>query len=451
MAARVLGWLFATHAAIFVAGLVIIAAADALEGATIAVLAGGTGAAFVATGALALAVLASLGRIESAARLAAAGDLDQRVAPGGALPELASSFDELVSALGGRLEGAAQERRRLEGVLNSSIDAVLAVDADGKITFANAAAEALFERPHDELVGNPFGWVVPEEQAIEALRASRERAQAESVISERPNHQFLQVVTTPIAGGGDWAALAVFHDVTDVKRTEQVRRDFIANVSHELRTPLASIKSLIETLEAGALEEPETAKDFLLRANQEVDRLVRLVEELLELSRIESGGVPIAREPVDLLAVIDGAVDRLRPHARSKGVELSWEAADGLPHIEGDAERLERVVVNLLLNALKFTPKGGLVLVRASAQDGAVAVSVSDTGTGIAAEDLPRVFERFYKADRARGSTGTGLGLAIVKHTVEAHGGRVSAESEEGRGATFAFTIPSAEASAQQS
>jgi two-component system phosphate regulon sensor histidine kinase PhoR len=264
------------------------------------------------------------------------------------------------------------------------------------------------------------------------------------VISERPNHQFLQVVTTPIAGGGEWAALAVFHDVTDVKRTEQVRRDFVANVSHELRTPLAAIKSLIESLESGALDEPETAKDFLERANHEVDRLVRLVEELLELSRIESGEVPMATEPVQIGDVLARAVARLRHQAQRQGLELTLEAAPGLPAILGDAERLERVAVNLIHNALKFTPAGGSVRVRAAREGGAVVVKVSDSGAGIAAEDLPRIFERFYKADRARSGAGTGLGLAIVKHTVEAHGGAVSVESVEGRGATFSLSLPAA-------
>lgn len=443
MARRLLIRLAVIHLTLFVAGLVAFAVTDRLEGAVAAALGGSLAASFAATALLTIALLASLRQIETSARLVASGDLKQRVPGEG---PLARSFNDLVAALGERLEGAAQERSRLVAVLNSSIDAVLAVDSEGRITFANAAAEALFERSPDELVGSPFGWVVPEEQAIEALRSSREAGEARSVISERPNHQFLQVVTTPIAGGGEWAALAVFHDVTDVKRTEQVRRDFVANVSHELRTPLAAIKSLIESLEAGALDEPETAKDFLERANHEVDRLVRLVEELLELSRIESGEVPMAKEPLDLAEVIEAAADRLRPQARSLGVELSWQVAPDLPAVLGDAEHLERVVVNLLLNALKFTPSGGSVRVLAAAHEGAVAVSVSDTGAGISAEELPRVFERFYKVDRARGSAGTGLGLAIVKHTVEAHGGRVSVESAGSGGSTFTFTVPAAAA-----
>ncbi|MEX2159669.1 MAG: ATP-binding protein [Dehalococcoidia bacterium] len=441
MARRVLAWLAITHIALFPAALVGFGAAGALDGAVVLALAAALAAAFVVSGAIGLAGAMALRRIESSAQRVASGELAQRVEGGGLVPELSAAFNELVAALGARLEGAAQERSRLESVLNSSIDAVLAVDQEGTISYANAAAEALFQKPHDELVGTAFGWVVPDEQAIAALRSSREDGKAQSLISERPNHQYLQVVTTPIAGGGEWAALAVFHDVSDVKRTEQVRRDFVANVSHELRTPLAAIKSLIETLEAGALDEPETAKDFLARANQEVDRLVRLVEELLELSKIESGDVPLEREPVALADVIDGAVDRLLPQARAKHVELSYEAND-LPIVLGDPDRLERVLANLLLNALKFTPEGGSIRVRAIAEDDSVVVSVADTGAGIAAEDVSRVFERFYKVDRARGSGGTGLGLAIVKHMVEAHGGRVAVVSEEGQGATFTFTIP---------
>jgi two-component system phosphate regulon sensor histidine kinase PhoR len=166
------------------------------------------------------------------------------------------------------------------------------------------------------------------------------------------------------------------------------------------------------------------------------------MEELLELSRIESGEVPMAQEPVELASVLARAVARLRHQAQREGVDLELEDAPALPAIRGDAERLERVAVNLIHNALKFTPAGGSVRVTASIEAGAVVVRVSDTGVGIAPEDLPRIFERFYKADRARSSGGTGLGLAIVKHTVEAHGGSVSVESVPGRGATFSFSIP---------
>jgi two-component system phosphate regulon sensor histidine kinase PhoR len=175
-----------------------------------------------------------------------------------------------------------------------------------------------------------------------------------------------------------------------------------------------------------------------------VDRLVQLMEELLELSRIESGEVPLARQPVEMAAVLAKAIERLRPQAEKQGLNLTLEVAPNLPPIVGDAERLERVAVNLIHNALKFTPAGGSIHVSADFVGGAVTVKVSDTGVGIAPEDLPRIFERFYKADRARGIGGTGLGLAVVKHTVEAHGGTVSVQSELGHGSTFSFSVPAA-------
>ncbi len=347
----------------------------------------------------------------------------------------ADEFEALAAA-------ASQERNRLVAALNSSVDALLAVDPEGRIAFANAAADALLLRDGERLVGEPFSFALPNEQVLEALRLSRDDGQRHAVLIESPGRKHLQVIAAPIVAGGDWSVLIVVHDLTDVKRTEQVRRDFIANVSHELRTPLASLKSVIETLQEGALDDKAAAQDFLARADGEVDRIVQIMEELLELSRIESGEVPMAQEPVELASVLARAVARLRHQAQREGVDLDLENSPALPPIRGDAERLERVAVNLIHNALKFTPAGGSVRVTAAIENGAVVVRVSDTGAGIAPEDLPRIFERFYKADRARSSGGTGLGLAIVKHTVEAHGGSVFVESVPGRGATFSFSIP---------
>jgi two-component system, OmpR family, phosphate regulon sensor histidine kinase PhoR len=391
-------------------------------------------------------IMGPLGTLTRAARSIAAGNLTERVSPrsSGEVGELADAFNHMAESVQDLIAAASQERNRLVAALNSSIDAVLAVNAEGRITFANVAAERLFLRSQEELVGNPFVWVMPDEQVIEALRASREEGRREARLIERPSRYYLQVITTPIISGGEWTALVVFHDLTDVKRVEQMRRDFVANVSHELRTPLASIKSVIETLQGGALEDRKAAQDFLSRADSEIDRLVQLVEELLELSRIESGEVPLARQPVEMAAVLAKAVERLRPQAEKQGLNLTLEVAPNLPPIVGDAERLERVAVNLIHNALKFTPAGGSIHVSADFVGGAVTVKVSDTGVGIAPEDLPRIFERFYKADRARGIGGTGLGLAVVKHTVEAHGGTVSVQSELGHGSTFSFSVPAA-------
>ena len=441
--ARHLLTLAALHALLFGAACGLLASTGGLEGRTAGVLALALGAAFVVSAAVMLDLLRLPGRLADAARAIAAGRLGERMAPGH-VSEVAEAFNQMAATIEELIAAASQERNRLIAALNSSVDALLAIDPDGRVAFANAAAEELFRRPQEEITGNLFSWLMPDEQVSAALRASRQDGRRNVTLIEQPGRRYLQVVTAPIVAGGEWAALVLVHDLTDVKRTEQVRRDFVANVSHELRTPLASLKSVIETLEGGALEDPVAAREFLSRADDEIDRIVQLMEELLELSRIESGELPMAREPVAIGRVLERAVARLRHQAQRQGIRLDLGAAPELPPVVGDAERLERVVVSLVHNALKFTPSGGSITVRAAVEDGAVVVQVVDTGAGIAREDLPRVFERFYKTDRARAGGGTGLGLAIVKHTVEAHGGTVGVESEEGHGSTFSISLPAA-------
>jgi two-component system phosphate regulon sensor histidine kinase PhoR len=256
------------------------------------------------------------------------------------------------------------------------------------------------------------------------------------------------VVTTPIARGGNWAVLVVIHDLTDVRRAELQRRDFVGNVSHELRTPLAALRSVVETLAGGALEDRPAAEDFLRRAGNEVERLINLVEELLELSRLESGELPLDIQPVDINALLREALDLARPEANRRRVELKLEVEPELDVVELDPKHIDRAVFNLVQNAIKFTSAGGSVVVKARRLGGSLEVTVRDTGIGISSADLPRVFERFYKVDQSRASGGTGLGLALVKHAVEAHGGHVSAESRVGEGSTFRFVIPLADAPA---
>jgi two-component system phosphate regulon sensor histidine kinase PhoR len=389
-------------------------------------------------------IIRPLGRLASAARGLARGDLSQRVKPrpSGEVGDVADAFNQMAQSVEELVGTVSEERSRLVAVLNSSTDSVIAVDGDGRVVLANQAAERLLGRRQDEMTGNPLVWFVADELVMAAVRDSRAKGGQEVRVIERPNKQVLQVTATPILGGGQWSTLLVFRDMTEARRLEETRRDFVANVSHELRTPLASIKSVIETLQSGALDDSAAAQDFLSRADDEVDRMVRLVEELLELSRLESGQVPLAREPVEIEMFLAQAVERMRPQAERRGVKLDMEVAADLPMINGDAQRLEQVAVNLIDNAIKFTSAGGSVHVSAALKDGAVAVVVADTGAGIPREDLLRVFERFYKADRARERRGTGLGLAVVRHTVEAHGGSVGVQSEEGHGSTFTFTLP---------
>jgi two-component system phosphate regulon sensor histidine kinase PhoR len=392
-----------------------------------------------------LHLIRSLRRIETAAAAIAGGDFSARAytRPEGLAGNVASTFNRMAETVQQQMAAASQERARLVAALNSDFDAVVAVDVEARVLFANVAAERLFQRPAAEIVGNPFVWILANEHVLDAIRASRDAGDRGVHLIERPGRQYLQVVTTPIVKGGDWAVLVVFHDLTDVKRTEQMRRDFVANVSHELRTPLAGIKSVIDTISDGALEEPEIAREFLSRADLEVDRLIQLVEELIELSRIESGEVPLTLVPTDLVALLEDAVERLRPQAERRRLALSLVTSPELGTESVDASRIERAVVNLLHNAIKFTPDGGKITVSGERSNGSVVVSVTDDGIGIAPEDLPRIFERFYKVDHSRADVGSGIGLAIVKHAVEAHGGSVSAESTLGHGSTLSFTIPS--------
>jgi two-component system phosphate regulon sensor histidine kinase PhoR len=402
------------------------------------------GAAVVA-GLAAYLLLMPMLFVRRAATLLAGGNLAARArVPNAVGPSrrLIESFNSMANQLQAGMAAASEEESRLVAALNSSIDAVAALDGEGRVLFANLAFEHAFGRELSEVAGRPFVWVLPDEEVLEAVRASRERGQRQVGLIERPGRRFLQVVTTPIAGGGEWAVLVVFHDLTDVKRTEQVRRDFIANVSHELRTPLAALKSVVETLMEGALTDESVAQEFLRRADSEVDRLVALVEELLELSRIESGEQPLMLRPTEMSPLLSEAAERLRPQAERKQIVLDVELAEDLGEATVDSERIERAVLNLLNNAIKFTPPGGKVWLNGWRNADQVILQVRDTGEGIAPLDLPRIFERFYKSDLSRASRGSGLGLALVKHTVEAHGGTVSVESEQYQGSVFRLAIP---------
>ena len=334
--------------------------------------------------------------------------------------------------------------------LNSSLDAVVAVDADSSVTFANAAVLGLLGRAPEEITGHPFVFIMPDPAAIEGLRASRERAESTSLVIERPNRRYLRAIITPIVGGGAWSSLVVFHDMTDVKRVEEVRRDFVANVSHELRTPLAAIKSVIETLEGGAIDDKKVAYDFLGRADGEVDRLTQMVEELLELSRIESGELSMSRELVDPRAIIESAADRMRPPAERAGLTLRTLVAPDLPQLHGDRVGLESAVVNLVHNAIKFTPEGGRIEIIALPESGGVTIEVADTGVGIDPEDLRHIFKRFWRGEksRSRATGGAGIGLAIVRELVRAHEGRIDVESAPGRGSRFRVVVTATEAPA---
>jgi two-component system, OmpR family, phosphate regulon sensor histidine kinase PhoR len=362
------------------------------------------------------------------------------------LADLPSSLNSLIQTLHEQLTAFDAERSRLAAVLDQLTDGVIIADADGRAALINPAAARFFGP--QAAMGKSVAEILRHHQLIETWQRARQTGELQAESVELPvSRQYVQLVAIAdrYAPGG---TLILVQDLTRVRRLETVRRDFVSNVSHELRTPLASLKALTETLQEGALDDPPAARRFLERMEAEVDALTQMAAELLELSRIESGQVPLELRPVQPCTLLSSAIDRMRTQAERANLSLSMDCPDNLPAVRADGPRLEQVLVNLLHNAIKFTGQGE---VSASArQEGQrVVFSVRDTGAGISADDLPRIFERFYKTDRARsrsgngGTTGgTGLGLSIARHIVEAHGGNIWAGSEEGRGSTFFFAIP---------
>jgi two-component system phosphate regulon sensor histidine kinase PhoR len=357
------------------------------------------------------------------------------------LDGLSSAVRSLASNFASQLASLNAEHARLAAVLDQMTDGVLIVDADGLIQFTNPAARKLFETPdplHHTIVE-----VVRHHQLVEAWQRSRQNMELQTESVELPaRHQFLQLIVIPDKNTG--GSLLLVQDLTRVRRLETVRRDFISNISHELRTPLASLKALTETLQTGAISDPEAGPRFLSRIVTEVDALTQMTQELLDLSRIESGQVALNLAPMSPVKLLVSACDRMKLQADRAGLVLRVECPDDLPNIRADQNRLEQVLVNLIHNAVKFTrPGGDVVLLAESAADG-ICFGVKDTGIGIPAEAVSRVFERFYRVDKSRSGSGTGLGLSIARHIVEAHQGRIWVDSMEGRGSTFFFTIPRA-------
>jgi len=388
-----------------------------------------------------------------AVQRAAKGDLSVRLVPRSQdeVGVLTCDFSTMAERLRSTIEELSRERSEASAILEHMADGIVITDASGRIQLINKAALRILGTTEETALGRSLPQIAREEEIILTLRAclSDRREQSELVELSR-NNQFVQLIATPISAGEDEArCLIVLQDLGQIRRLETVRRDFVSNISHELRTPLASLRAIVDTLRGGAIEDPPAAAHFVERMDVEIEDLTLMVEALLELSRAESGQVPIRLVPVSVSEVLDPAIERLRPQAERGQLTLLANIPAGLPPILADPEQLHVVVTNLIQNAIKFTPAGGQIRVEATRAGDAVSISVSDTGIGIPADLLPRVFERFYKADRSRASRGTGLGLAIARHIVQAHGGEISAKSTEGQGSVFTFTVLAAEASVE--
>jgi two-component system phosphate regulon sensor histidine kinase PhoR len=362
---------------------------------------------------------------------------------------LAASFNAMSEACAAQIAQMHQDREQLRAIFRSMVEGVVVLDAEQTILFANDAASQLLGYQVESSRGQKFWQVIRHRQlneAVSGILASDEPHRCD-VESAGPDRKALALQGSRLPGDPHRGAVLVFHDITHLRKLETVRQDFVANVSHELKTPLTVIQATVETLLDGAIEDQEHNVRFLEQIRENADRLHRLVQDLLTLGRIESSQAPLELEAISLQSAIEECISRHEARAKSKGLRLIMSAGDPSVMTLADNEAIAEILDNLVDNALKYTPAGGVITLRCLANDEQAVLDIVDTGVGIPAKDLPRIFERFYRVDKARSRElgGTGLGLSIVKHLVQALGGRIAAASEVGRGSTFSVHLPLAQ------
>ncbi|CCQ94353.1 Sensor histidine kinase ResE [[Clostridium] ultunense Esp] len=381
-----------------------------------------------------------LRQIQEAAERIAEGELDQRLSIGfhDEIGKLSRSFNHMATQLDETITELQYEKDRLDRILKSMGDGVISVDIEKEIKIINPLAEEML-----------FAWQTGrkrlptkvEEILDKAMRENKETTQ----ILEMNGH-YLAVVATPLYERNELnGAVAVIRDVTYEKQMDKLRRDFIANVSHELKTPIAMLQGYSEAILDGVAETEEDRMELVKIIYDESLRMGRLVRELLDLARMEAGHFELNRDDVHLDKLLQKVNRKFQSLAKDKGIQLKFFHLQQNDLVYIDADRMEQVLTNLIDNAFRYTPYGGEILVSANKKEGMLILEVTDTGSGIAEEDIPFLFERFYKGDKARtrgNSGGTGLGLAIVKNIVEAHGGRIFVQSKVGKGTTFIIQIP---------
>jgi two-component system phosphate regulon sensor histidine kinase PhoR len=377
----------------------------------------------------------------------AQGDLGYRIDPSNNSDSrlLAEALNQMAAIMTDRVRDLSAESNHMSVVLDTMTDGVIVINGNGQVELMNLAAEWMLESPNHKAAGNPLAEVVRDHEILQLVSeatATRQTRQAELELVHR--WRFLNVIATPLSEGSDDGVLLTLQDATRLWQVETTRREFVSNVSHELRSPLAAIRAITETLQDGAINNPDVAQDFLTRIQNDVQRMTTMVNELLELSRLESGQIPLHLAPVNLKSVVKEIESRFGSGPEDKHLTLDTIVPDDTPLIIGEVDKLIQVLGNLVENAVKFTGDGGSISISAETTDRWVEVKVGDTGVGISREHLPHVFERFYKVDRSRRDGGTGLGLAIVKHLVQAHGGEIKVDSVEGEGSIFSFNLPRA-------
>jgi two-component system phosphate regulon sensor histidine kinase PhoR len=383
--------------------------------------------------------------LTKASREMALGKFGQKISVGtkDESGQLAHAFNEMSIRLKEMLTTIAEDKARLTSILDNMADGVMLTDAEKHITLTNKAAQKLLRISDKDAMGKPLIEAVREYELSDLLSLCLETGKEQITQFETgTSNRFLRVIGIPITNYNLEGILLLLQDLTELRSLQTMRREMVGNISHEFRTPLSGIKAMVETLQGSTIDDKEVAKDFLSRIDAEVDRMTQLVAELTELSRIETGKVELKLEPVNLNSLVEEVIARLKPQAERQNLTLDMALREDLPFAQVDKERIRQVMVNLIHNAIKFNRPGGSIRIRTLHSEDSISVEVSDNGTGIAKDDLPHVFERFYKADKSRVGQGSGMGLAIAKHIVEAHGGEISVQSEEGKGSTFRFILP---------
>ncbi|MEO6309011.1 MAG: ATP-binding protein [Nitrospiraceae bacterium] len=407
---------------------------------------------------LAHSVTKPLSEIVIAAQQLAKGDHTAHIRTGSRdeVGLLADTLNQMTDQLRTKIDELSEDRSQLLAMLTSMVEGVMVLDRRGRVLQINPALERMFDVTRTEVRGHPCADVFRHPQLdtlVSSVLANHMNEEDEILLHPSGRRLHIEASVTESDRENDACAVLVFHDMTELRRLETIRKDFVANVSHELRTPLTSIKGYIEALLDGAKDDPETNTQFLNIILKQSDRLNLILEDLLQLSKIESGQVQFKREPLHIQSVIERTLTMIKPLADKKGHRLISFVEDNLPAVLGDEDRLIEVLSNLLDNAVKYTPENGTITLAAHpvwddagqpALTTAVELSVTDTGMGIPEMDRPRVFERFYRVDKARSRElgGTGLGLAIVRHIVEGIGGRVWVEANAPTGSRFVVRLP---------
>lgn len=395
-------------------------------------------------------ILEPLKRINKAARLMSRGNLEYKlyINSDDELGQLAGSLNAVTGRLKDTLIQLRDTTSLEQAILGSMTDGVIAINGDGEVLFVNPVTEEILDISQSAAVGKRIVELVRNyefERVIEsALKYKKHLTQDVKLLTPEVRIFRLQVTPLTLYEIGSSGVLVLLHDVTERKKLDDMRSEFVTNVSHELRTPLTSISGFVETLLSGAAEDSGTTLRFLNIISKETKRVTGLLDELLNLSKIEERRVVHPWQPVQLAENISRVTAMFLPRIEEKNLELNVELPAELPSVYGDQDMLTQVLINLVDNAVKYTPAGGKITIRALVEEAELRVSVEDTGIGIPPESLPRVFERFYRVDKARSRElgGIGIGLAIVKHIIRAHGGKTYVESKAGSGSVFSFTLP---------